>query len=230
MRVVKVLAALGLLIVMLRFVPIGSVTYVGARVDPEDNIAISRPHYLVPREIVTAGVPLPGGEFGVFRDPHFAATETRIIEIDIGLQSRKTVRVQGFDVNPIFKRARHKESLLAFDVDSELVEVSVPGVCFSCFPRGSQLSYVGRTEASQVFMVTNPTHESTAPALVSVSLPIDANSSATVVGVDVAAADPLIDELRKFDKLNPNFSKVCAMSMKPINAFWKQAFGKVCEQ
>ena len=226
----KLFLGLGLGLAALRFVPIGSVTYVGARVDPANNIAIARPHYWVPREIVTEGIPLPGGEFGLFRDPHFAATEPRSIEIDAGPQSRKALRVQGFDVNPMFKSARHKESVLAFEVDAEVAEVSVAGVCFSCFPRSVQLSYVGMTEASLVFMVTSPTRESAAPALVSVSLPIGATSGATAASLGSEEAESLTAELREFGKLNQNFSEICAMRRKNINAFWEAAFGKVCER
>ncbi|SDG38895.1 hypothetical protein SAMN04488117_11877 [Celeribacter baekdonensis] len=173
-------------IFVLRLVPIGDRTYPFATEERPNNIAVSLPRYLVPRQIA-----LPetmGSKLFLYKDPHFRATTALVLQVREG-QEIVQAKAQGFAINYRFRNSLQKQ-ILAIEVHGEVISYNLPDVCFVCAGDRDDLFYIGQAGNHIGFVKSAWTPAKGGDRsfqIVTIELPLDSKSEVAVISSETPA-------------------------------------------
>ena len=222
MKIVYLLVTIILSFWFFRAVPIGTTTAMYSVEVPE--LAISRPRYLIPREIHVEGWPLPGGDFHLVKDPGIGYSMPAEFSFSDGSGS---ILAMAFTVNIHFEdRSLHENVILVVDsANGTKIEYNLQGLELSGFYQEDAIFVASVSEKSIILLLT-PVIGQIEETLVKIprgeiGQPIYASVS------DRAKWDELVRELRHLtaEGYQEHF---CKTRYKPVSKFWTETLRRHC--
>ncbi|MGH1447377.1 MAG: hypothetical protein ACRBBO_15185 [Cognatishimia sp.] len=233
-RILLLLLFLACLAAFLRLMPFGSDSYLRSHKALGQNINISEPRYLVPREFVFPS--MIGSAFGLlpFRDPHFRGTDP--IEFSFLIDGVPQAGIaQGFDVNYRFSDPDNKKQILAVHVDGGTFKTEVAETCFACWVSRGHFFALGQTEHQMIFLIYSPygqdylNRHSKEHGLIAVDLPFGASDLIQPIPVGSKPADQLVSAIQAFPQSDKALENICAARTKPIGELIFDLFQYHCD-
>lgn len=221
-RVLKILLCICLSWVFLRNVPVGIRTY--EWVKPADNISLSEPRYLVPRELIFSTK-----EMRFRPDPHFSASSPMHF-LASSPEGPTRVIAQGFAINPSFKNRDLHKDVLAVQINKQIYKFIADDTCFSCWTGSRQLVFLGQTRDSLTFLVITPDAQGKRViGVLTVSWPLVKNSRARLSLEGTSEFENEIQAVKEFGVAEHHLTEICNVRKKPFNLFIKENYNWGCE-
>lgn len=203
---------------ILRLLPIGTST--APNKAGSDEVKMSRPRYIVPREIIFTGFPLPGGDFGWLSDPHFSFSKTAELETSDG-----KIFARAFSVNPSFTERLSEHLIVVIDSYSkENVEYNFPDADFSRLYHEDALFLVAENDR-YIFLLASASLNDSDTFLIKLDR-TTLEPPVIVVRKNTHVWSSLLLEIRSSVVLGGE--RFCASRWRPIVRFWKDDLGNPC--
>lgn len=215
-----------LIIVFLRFVPVGSVS----PRQPENpnvprNIEITKPHYWVPREIEVTGLPFPGGGLTLQRDPHFDYGRVTVFELNEEGGQVIEGRIQVFGINPGFNNPKYVEEFVAVEIGGRILEIDL-NPFDTTYPSASGYFFVASKDGAAYFLFSLSGWRI---ALLEVTYSAEKLSQRSAVfRPGDAVSDQLFTHIDAIVK-SGNGQSPCLSFDRVVREFYEKNFGAYCE-
>ena len=199
-------------------------------------IALSRPHYIIPREYQREGGMNPIDFWSHAADPNFGANKISVFEfVDLDGETRMAA-VQGFNINRAFTNPAHRDDVMAIRVVTEIFEFGTPD--FRYVGTGANLKYhfLGQNDGNLYFYTPYaypklsfvPESGKHVEGIVEVSLPFGAGKTRITTSDDVDNWALIVASVTSIE-LGPNVhSDLCNGKKKGSREFAQTLFGREC--
>lgn len=227
------IAAIGILVLLWGFwklvYPNFRFTYVELSSNFGDDISIVRPRFLIPREIRFAGIPLPGGDFYLIKDPHYFADRSSWITMPDKNGALVRLHLQGFEINYVFSKPGLHEEILAIEHDGKTYEYNI-GEFNSRRYIDSKIAYALGFIDSKIILylpaANTPNYGD--GAFVKVSWPLIEETPERVVQSDPEVWEGVVQIFREAGISEELFADLCDVRLKPARAFAADLAGREC--
>lgn len=201
-------------------------------------IALSRPHYIIPREYIQQGGMNPVNFWSVASDPSFSGS--RISEftfLDLG-GIIKSASVQGFNINRSFSKPIFKEDVLAIKIGETIFDFPTHEFEYTAGPASNlKFHFVGQDGRDVYlyfpYMDTDLSYvkeyKQYGEAVFVLSLPFEGRPIKIIPSTDRESWKSVIDTLRELEPKNPVFESLCDSSAREANNFAASLLGKECD-
>lgn len=211
------------------------------------TIAISRPHHIIPREVLFRDIAYHKDaykeKYAPFRfwlyhaDPSFNSNNLSYFQFlgldNLGVNSA----VQGFHINQKFSDPKHREDVMAIRTNTQIVDYPTPGFQYSKAPGNfSQFHFIGQNGVDMYFYYPfasdnseyNKKHHKNVEGLVHIKLPLKSGTAKIVKSDAVEKWHSSVETLRSIDLYHPSFHSLCADKLRESHDFAHRVFGKSC--
>ena len=233
---ISILCAIGVAtIVFLWFVPVGTRS---AQRDIKGGdqwvIALSRPHYLIPREYLRTGGMNPIDIWSHFADPSFQTNRISYYDFKDIDGTRREAAVQGFNINKPYSNPEHREYVMAIRVGTKIFDYPTPGFLYG-YQQGSiaKFHYIGQGGPSLYFYYPVSEHYADPQgkyieAIIQITLPFESGKIEIVKSNETDQWASIVTHLRSNDLSPKAFNSLCDGKLRESHKFAQELFGKEC--
>ena len=198
-----------------------------------DEVRINLPRYIVPREIVFEGWPLPGGDFGMWSDPHARASIAQRGFLINHSGESVDFYYGAFDVNYRFEFDLRSHYLVVVK-GGKSSKISFDGANLVPLARDVAPVFVGAVADKAVFflgaMASDRIDSSaeTGVALALVKLPFEDSAGQIVDDRTSQRWTEIVSLLKNNHNTDSYQASFCRSRWRPTLEFWERTLGRTC--
>lgn len=233
---ISILCVIGVAtITFLWFIPVGTRSALSdIKGGDQRVIALSRPHYIIPREYVNLGGMNPVNFWTYAADPDFSSgkiSSHEFVEIDGEI---KIAAVQGFNINRMYSNPEYREDVMAIRVGPRIFDYPTPGFEYTAgYGSLAEFHYLGQDGLNLYYYhpLANSRYDPLGnyiEGIVRITLPHESGKVIIVKSTEIEKWASVVTLLRLIDLSPEAFSSLCKSKPLETHRFAQALFGRNC--
>ena len=197
-------------------------------------IALSRPHFILPREYHSTGGMNPINFWSFAADPDFEGNKIAFNDFTDIDGTSQNAAVQGFHINRTYSNPAHREDVMAIRVGANIFDYPTPGFQYSIgFGSAVKFHYLGQVGSTHYYYYPLA-HPLTHPlgdfyeGIIQISRPFKSGKIEIVKSNEIEKWASILTLLRSIDLSPKAFNSLCNGKLIESRRFAQAFFGEAC--